>query len=94
MCSVNNEYGYLRELPAPHAWMEKAACTGIFTELFFYTSGPGHTESDVTAALAICRTCPVINQCLKFAFDTGDRFAVLGGTTPAQRRVMLGRKTA
>ena len=81
-------------MPAPHSWMERAACTGMFTELFFYQSGPGHTEIDVKAGLDTCRTCPVTQQCLKFAFDTDDRFAVLGGTTPAQRRMMLGRETA
>ena len=76
-------------LPAPHAWMERAACTGIFPELFFYSGNPGHSEADVKAGLDICATCPVIRQCLRFAFDTGDQYAVLGGTTPAQRRLMI-----
>ena len=74
--------------------MEKASCTGVFTELFFYANKQGHSENDVKAGLEICSTCPVTKQCLKFAFDTDDRFAVLGGTTPAQRRMMLGRETA
>jgi WhiB family redox-sensing transcriptional regulator len=68
--------------------MEKAACSGMFTELFFYTSGPGHTESDVEAGLAVCHSCPVIKKCLQFAFDTDDKYSVLGGTTPAERRRM------
>ncbi len=74
--------------------MEDAACLGTFTELFFYTSGPGHTESDVAAGLDVCRRCPVIKKCLQFAFDTDDKYGVLGGTTPAQRRQMVERKTA
>lgn len=74
--------------------MERAACTGVFTELFFYSDRAGHSEYDVKAGLDICHTCPVIKQCLKFAFDTDDRFAILGGTTPAQRRMMLGKEIA
>lgn len=74
--------------------MEKAACTGIFTELFFYSGREGVSNYEVQAGLEICQTCPVIKQCLKFAFDTNDQFAVLGGTTPSQRRLMLGRESA
>jgi len=74
--------------------MELAACTGIFTELFFYAGGAGHTEADVKAGLEICATCPVIAQCLQFALDTGDQYAVLGGTTPSQRCAMQRKEIA
>lgn len=84
----------LQPLPAPHAWMEFAACTGVFTELFFYSAKTGHSEADVRAGLDICNRCPVTSQCLQFAFDTDDQFAVLGGTTPAQRRLIQRKEIA
>jgi len=44
------------------------------------------------AAKKVCFTCPVKTPCLEWALEVDDRYAVLGGTTPVERGVMLGRK--
>lgn len=61
-------------------WMADAACRGLPTDLF-YAEDPGGTAR----AKAICRTCPVIADCLTWALDTGDVYGVLGGTSPTSR---------
>jgi WhiB family redox-sensing transcriptional regulator len=53
-------------------------------ELFFptYSSESLFQEKQ---AKAVCRKCPLIADCLEFALDTGDQFAIMAGTTPADR---------
>lgn len=67
-------------------WQTKAKCREIGTEAFY-----PDTRSDpvANAAKRICATCPVVDECLQWALDTGDTWAVLGGTTPDERRPML-----
>ncbi len=64
-------------------WQTKAKCREIGTEAFY-----PDTRSDpvANAAKRICATCPVRDECLQWALDTGDTWAVLGGTTPEERR--------
>lgn len=69
-------------------WMAQAACKAIEGELFY----PDHTAA--TAALdakKICRMCPVIRECLQWAFKVDDQWAVLGGMT-ARERVALRKR--
>ncbi len=61
-------------------WMDDAACLGLPTNMF-YPEEPGGTAQ----AKAVCRTCPVIADCLTWALDTGDVHGVLGGTSPTMR---------
>lgn len=74
------------------AWMREALC-GDDPELFFPEPG-----EDAEAAIRICEHCPVRAWCLQWAFETGDRHAILGGKTPYQRtviaRTMLAGKSA
>jgi WhiB family redox-sensing transcriptional regulator len=65
---------------------KQAACTEVDPELFFpnYQIG-GEGEFQEARAKQVCRSCPIINECLEFALHTGDRWAVLGGMTPAER---------
>jgi WhiB family transcriptional regulator, redox-sensing transcriptional regulator len=70
-------------------WQERAACarTGQDPELWYSMAGPGGaTSDDLEYALAVCRTaCPVRSECLAWAVATGDKWAILGGTTAAAR---------
>ena len=89
----HNHNAYLPNLSEPvHQWMEDAACLNTFTELFFYHN-KSTKNSKVADALRICQACPVIKRCLQFAFDSNDQYAVLGGTTPGQRREMRRQAT-
>ena len=93
---MNDHNAHLPGLEPPHSWMNDAACrdTQVDPESFFYAGKTGHRERDVAQGLALCSTCPVISQCLAHAFDINDQFAVMGGTTPKQRRAMKGKEAA
>lgn len=65
------------------SWMDRAACTGLDTELWF-TDSP----RAVAAARTICDRCPVRRECLQSALDTPDTFGVWGGKTKYQRTRM------
>lgn len=67
-------------------WMLKAACTEADPELFYPEEGQrAYTSEQTQKAVAVCRRCPVVFECLKWAFETGDTYAILGGRTPNQR---------
>ena len=65
------------------------ACKTVEPELFFplYTVG-GNGELHEELAKSVCRRCPIMTECLAFALHTGDDWAILGGTTPTERRAM------
>ncbi len=46
------------------------------------------------AALSVCNGCAVRAQCLEWAIDLGDDIAILGGTTPAERAVIISERAA
>lgn len=72
----------LRVVPFdPMEWKELAACKNVPTRLFF----PGQGEPN-EIALRVCRSCPVTQECLKFALDNYERFGVWGGKSEKQRR--------
>lgn len=77
-------------------WSKDALCVGEDPELFF--SPDGFNESAKrnfeAEAKAICRGCPVTNECLQFALDKGRVHGVWGGLgederMPLHRRVPL-----
>lgn len=62
-------------------WAVFAACKAETSMKFF----PQNREEE-REALAVCRTCPVVEDCLEHALATNERFGVWGGTTERQRR--------
>jgi len=67
-------------------WMTKAACIGEPRELFF--PGPGQDGIRKTKkAKQICRTCPVVNDCIVYAMSFSPRslIGIWGGTTERER---------
>ena len=65
-------------------WAVYSACRDADAELFF-----AKTRANERAALAVCSTCPVVEECLEFALETRERFGVWGGTHERDRRKML-----
>jgi hypothetical protein len=65
-------------------WAVYSACKEADPEIFFAA-----TRADERAAVAVCTTCSVADQCLEFAIETRERFGVWGGTNERQRRKML-----
>jgi WhiB family redox-sensing transcriptional regulator len=78
----------LNALDAPileeRPWAVFSACKTEEPSLFFAS-----TRADERAALAICDTCTVADQCLEFALETRERFGVWGGTNERDRRKLF-----
>lgn len=71
-------------------WRHEAACRTADPELFFPLSRGKLGETQAVQAKLICRKCPVVAECLIWAHETMDDWAVLGGTTPDERRRQRG----
>lgn len=63
-------------------WATYAACAEVENGMTFYPQN----KQEERAALAVCETCAVRDECLAHAIDTNERFGVWGGTTEKQRR--------
>ncbi|MFI6936295.1 WhiB family transcriptional regulator [Streptomyces cellulosae] len=75
-------------------WREHAACRHEDPDLFFPigTTGPALVQQE--QAKAVCRRCPVREQCLEWALDTGQSIGVWGGTSENERRALKRRAAA
>ena len=62
-------------------WMERAACRGLKTDLFFVPRG-GSTRT----ARAVCARCPVVEECRDYAVANVIDYGIWGDTVPRQRR--------
>lgn len=76
-------------------WWGRAACQGQDPEKFFAfgTDFGGRTEESAAAveeAKAICRPCPVKDECREWALDN-ENWGVWGGTTAYERRKIRER---
>lgn len=76
-----------RDWAEAHAnrWAE-AKCIGMPTAMFFPERG-----DPVEPAKAVCRTCPLTEQCLAAA---GGQVGIWGGTTDDERRQMRRQRRA
>lgn len=73
---------------------DKPACATVEPELFFPNySDREEGEARVELAKSVCKRCPITNACLEFALATGDNWAILGGMTPEERRVLRQRSS-
>ncbi|KES03999.1 transcription factor WhiB [Streptomyces toyocaensis] len=75
-------------------WRNIAACRTEDPDLFFPigTSGPALMQAE--QAKAVCRRCPVQEQCLQWALETGQSIGVWGGTNETERRALKRRIAA
>lgn len=67
-------------------WRQRAACRGEDPELFFPVGTTGPALDQVELAKAICRSCPVIAECLAAALAGGEDAGIWGGLTEDERR--------
>jgi WhiB family redox-sensing transcriptional regulator len=81
----------VRRLPGPSAdvwdWQLQGACREMDSAVFFHPDrerGPARERRDQRAK-AVCRTCPVIAQCLRHALQVQEPYGVWGGLTSAER---------
>jgi WhiB family redox-sensing transcriptional regulator len=87
----------LASLEAEARWQDRAACKGMDPTLFF---GPEHTEAvkekrdREEAAKAVCRTCPVNQECLEHALESREAYGIWGGLTELERKALLRRRAS
>lgn len=77
-------------------WEERAACRGLDPAIFFeatFSQLSGQYRPDgVERAKAICRPCPVREDCLEAALLRREPEGVWGGLTEEERRRLLRRR--
>jgi hypothetical protein len=56
-------------------------------ELFFPEDfpDPAVRKRATQTAKALCKTCPIVSECLTFALERNERFGVWGGLSAAER---------
>ena len=72
-------------------WRNRAACRMEDPELFFPNGNSGPWVHVIEEAKAVCRRCPVMDQCLQWALETGQDSGVWGGLSEDERRAMRRR---
>ena len=74
-------------------WRHEAACRREDPDLFFPVGTGGPALLQIEEAKAVCRRCPVLNECLKWALQGGLEMGVCGGLTEDERRAVKRRTT-
>ena len=69
-------------------WRDRAVCRDTDPDLFFPVGTTGSAVTEIEAAKALCRTCPVREQCLEFALRANQEAGVWGGASEEERRKM------
>jgi WhiB family redox-sensing transcriptional regulator len=72
-------------------WRHNAVCREEDPELFFPIGNTGPALLQIEEAKAVCRRCPVMEQCLQWALETGQDAGVWGGLSEDERRAMKRR---
>lgn len=76
------------------SWQERAACRGPIAKVFFPPDQPeprAAREAREARAKAVCRPCPVREQCLDYALSIRERHGVWGGTSESERMRLIER---
>lgn len=73
-------------------WRHRAVCRDEDPELFFPIGNSGPAVAQTEEAKAVCRRCPVIEECLAYALETGENFGVWGGLGEEERRELRARE--
>jgi len=70
-----------------NSWKRKALCTNVDQDLFFPERG-----ASTRLAKAVCRRCPVQEECLEYAVNNGEKFGIWGGLSERERRGIRKRR--
>lgn len=87
--------GYTGQTPETERaanWRDVAACRETDPELFFASPQTAVGQADIRHAKVICWSCPVMQACGQWAFETRQPFGVWGGVSEAERRRILRRR--
>jgi WhiB family transcriptional regulator, redox-sensing transcriptional regulator len=72
-------------------WRHKAACREVDPELFFPIGNSGPALLQIDEAKQVCRRCTVMDECLRWAIDSGQDAGVWGGMSEDERRALKRR---
>lgn len=82
-------------LVAEWDWQLEAACRGMDASTFFHPAGEraGPRDRRIARAKAICRSCPVLAECLDQALRAREPYGIWGGHSEQERAELLGLKS-
>lgn len=63
-------------------WMVDAACRDADPEIYYSVS---RTDFITAEAKAVCARCPVVSNCLAYAFERNEQWGIWGGLTTEER---------
>lgn len=69
-------------------WQDRAACRNAKVDMYPEDQPGRRPGRAIAEAKAVCRWCPVRDECLAYALSTETRwtrFGIWGGLTPAER---------
>ncbi|WP_121714467.1 WhiB family transcriptional regulator [Streptomyces sp. E5N91] len=69
-------------------WQARGACGREDPELFFPIGDVGPALMQAEEAKAVCRLCPVVEPCLRWAMETREVHGIWGGTSESERRLL------
>ncbi|MFG2356847.1 WhiB family transcriptional regulator [Streptomyces sp. NPDC048521] len=69
-------------------WQARSACGGEDPELFFPIGETGPSLLQIEEAKAVCRRCPVVEPCRRWAMESRETHGIWGGTSEADRRLL------
>ncbi len=72
-------------------WRMHAACREEDPDLFFPIGSTGPALVQTEDAKAVCRGCPVREECLRWALENGQDAGVWGGLGETERRALKRR---
>ena len=73
-------------------WQAAGSCRGMDSDAFFHPPqerAKGRRRR-ISAAKAVCKACPVIQQCLEHALETREPYGIWGGLSEDERAERLG----
>jgi hypothetical protein len=58
-----------------------------FPELFFPEEIRDETRRKLASLIAkrMCSTCPIVEECFRYAIESGQKYGIWGGTSPNER---------
>lgn len=72
-------------------WRHHAICRDEDPELFFPIGDSGPALVQIEQAKTVCRRCPVTEECLKWALESGQDAGIWGGMSEEERRSLKRR---
>lgn len=76
-------------LTRDYHWRDDSACKTAEPELFFPVGSSGPARVQEEYAKSFCNRCPVRQECLDWAVETGQYTGVWGGLTETERRGLV-----